>query len=118
MPKLPAVITFTMSYTFITSTINVVATTVMVGMIVGMMTFQNVCRSVAPSTRAASISSEGTALMAADRMTMAKPVWIQMSTTISHTLLNGASCRNRMVPAMGSPVGPGTEPPSPGPRNR
>ena len=48
---------------------------------------QNVCDSVAPSMRAASTNSVGTALIADEKITMAKPVWIQISTTISHMLL-------------------------------
>ena len=65
------------------------ATTPIVVEIWGRTTRQKVSDSVAPSTAAASISSLGTALIAAERMTIAKPVWIQMRMTISHTLLNG-----------------------------
>ena len=35
--------------------------------------------------------SSGTALIAAERMTMAKPVWIQIRMTMSQKLLNGDS---------------------------
>ncbi len=72
--KLPAVITLTMSNTFITVTISVVITTPIVGAICGIVTLQKLCDSVAPSTRAASSSSVGTALMAAENMTIANPV--------------------------------------------
>ena len=41
--------------------------------------------------RAASTNSVGTALIADEKITMAKPVWIQISTTISHMLLYGWS---------------------------
>ena len=46
---------------------------------------------VAPSILAASMSSVGTALMAADRMTIENPVWIQIRMTISQKLLYGVS---------------------------
>ena len=92
VPKSPLVITLTMSKTFITTTISVVTTTPMVGAICGMVTLQNTWLSVAPSMRAASVSSLGTPLIAEEKITMAKPVWIQISTTISHMLLNGWSC--------------------------
>ena len=49
---------------------------------VGMMTRRNTCSSDAPSMRAASMISSGTALMAADRTTMANPVCIQTMMTI------------------------------------
>ena len=39
--------------------------------------------------------SVGTALIAADRMTIANPVWIQIRITISHMLLNGDSWTKR-----------------------
>ena len=105
-----------MSKTFITVTISVVTTTPTVGRICGSVTRQNTCDSVAPSIRAASVSSVGTALIAEEKMTMAKPVWIQMRITISHMLLNGVSLRNSMVsehvPAVlgrAEPAEPGAE---------
>ena len=61
------------------------------------MTRQNTCESVAPSTFAASINSVGTALIAAERMTIENPVWIQMKITISNTLLNGGSWTKKTV---------------------
>ena len=45
---------------------------------------------MAPSIRAASSNSSGTALIAAEKITMAKPVCIQMSTTIIQKLFQGA----------------------------
>src|SRR6476660_3469480 len=83
-----------MSKTFITVTNSAVTTTPMVGPICGNVIFQNTCESVAPSTFAASISSVGTPLIAAERITMANPVWTQISTTINHMLLNGPSWMN------------------------
>src|SRR6266511_1618011 len=50
---------------------------------------RNTCSSEAPSMRAASMISSGTALIAADRTTMAKPVCIQTMITISNTLFHG-----------------------------
>ena len=102
--ELPFVVTLTMSKTFMTVTINVVTTTPMVGAICGSVTRQKICDSVAPSILAASVSSVGTALIADERMTMAKPVWIQMRITISHMLLNGVSGRNRIVSGSTSPL--------------
>ena len=84
-----------MSKTFITVTNSAVVTTPRVGAIWGSVIRQKTCDSVAPSTLAASVSSVGTALIAAERMTIAKPVWTQISTTISHMLLNGTSWMNR-----------------------
>src|SRR6476619_2182406 len=94
VPKLPLVVTLTMSNTFMTTTTRVVTTTPMVGAIWGTTTRQKVWFSLAPSILAASVSSVGTALMADDRMTMAKPTWIQIKITMSHMLLNGPSWRN------------------------
>src|SRR6056297_3725916 len=98
-PNWPLVVTFTMSNTFITPTMRVVTTTPMVVAIWGSVTRQNTWLLVAPSIFAASISSVGTALMAAERMTMAKPVWIQMKITISQKLLYGVSCTKNTVSA-------------------
>src|SRR4051794_21611519 len=117
VPKLPLVIAYTMSKTFITVTNNAVITTPTVGAICGKVIFQNTCDSVAPSTLAASINSVGTALMAADRMTIAKPTWTQISTTINHMLLNGASWTNSTGCGSVLPLVV-TKPPRPGPMNR
>ena len=85
VPKLPLVTTFTMSKTFMTRT-------TIDGRdhhpdrscaIWGSVTRQKTCVSVAPSTRRRlERTPSGTALIAADRMTMAKPVWIQIRMTI------------------------------------
>ena len=91
VPKLPFVTTLTMSKTFITRTTSVVTTTPIVVPICGNVTRQNTWLSVAPSILAASISSVGTALIAADRITIAKPVWIQIRMTINQKLLYGVS---------------------------
>ena len=91
----------------------------MVGAICGSVIRQNTCDSVAPSIFAASVSSVGTALIAAERITMANPVWTQISTTISHMLLNGASWTNSdWSRATTSPSLGRTKPPRPGPRSR
>src|SRR6478735_12589821 len=103
-----------MSKTFITVTNSAVTTTPMVGPICGNVIFQNTCDSVAPSTFAASISSVGTALIAAERITIAKPTCTQISTTISHMLLNGGSWTNNTGFALVSPLTV-VKPPRPGP---
>ena len=82
VPKLPPVLTRTMSNTLATATRIAVTTTPTVGRIWGSVTLKNCSLSLAPSMRAASRSSSGTALIAADRITIAKPVWIQMRMNI------------------------------------
>ena len=61
----------------------VVATVMIEPRMIGTMTPKKSWRSLAPSSRAASITSLGTPLMAADRTTMANPVWSQIMITIS-----------------------------------
>ena len=69
--------------------------------------------------RAASVSSVGTVLIEAEKITVANPVWIQISTTISHMLLNGGSWMKLIGLASTAPVlGLMTNPPTPGPRKR
>ncbi len=46
---------------------------------------------MAPSSRAASMTSADTPLMAAESTTMAKPVWSQIRMTISAKMLMGLS---------------------------
>jgi hypothetical protein len=55
----------------------------MVPRIMGTTTLKKVWRSFAPSSRAASRTSTGTPLMAAERTTIAKPVCSQMKMVIS-----------------------------------
>ena len=60
--------------------------------------------------------SVGTALMAADRMTIAKPVWIQIRMTISQKLLYGRLLDEDdrsagLIVAVGSVWNPPTPPP-------
>ncbi len=52
---------------------------------------KKVCNSPAPSMRAASVSSIGTPLMAADRITMAKPIWSQTKMTMRTRVFLGIS---------------------------
>ena len=54
-----------------------------------MMTRRKTWNSDAPSIRAASMISSGTALMAADRTTMANPVCIHTMMTIRNRLFHG-----------------------------
>ena len=61
----------------------VVATVMMEPWIIGTITRKKSWRSFAPSRRAASSTSAGTPLMAAESTTMAKPVWSQMRMRIS-----------------------------------
>ena len=65
----------------------VVITAMIEPLMIGTMTWKKICRSLAPSSRAASSTSIETPLIAADRMTIAKPVWSQMKMTISRSVL-------------------------------
>ena len=65
--------------------VMVVHTTTMVPQICGIMMPKKIWKPLAPSMRAASSVSSGTPRSAAERMTMAKPVWIQIRMTISRT---------------------------------
>ena len=65
----------------------VVATVIMEPQIEGTMIRKNVWVSVAPSIRAASVSSSGTPLIAAERTTMANPTWSQIMITIMAKVL-------------------------------
>ena len=67
----------------------VVATVMIEPLIIGTITLKKSWRSVAPSSRAASMISVDTPLMAADRTTIAKPVWSQIMITISAKMLIG-----------------------------
>ena len=76
-----------MSKIFIT-VISVVTKTVMiVPLICGTTTRKKICRSPAPSIRAASSVSTGTPLIAAESSTIAKPICAHSSITISSRLL-------------------------------
>ena len=111
----PFVTTFTMSNTFITKTISVVTTTPMVVPICGNVTRQKTWLSVAPSILAASISSVGTALIAAERITIENPTWIQIRITINQKLLYGLSWTNTIVWPTVSPSSVILKPPIPPP---
>ena len=87
----------------------------MVVAICGSVTRQNTWLVVAPSIFAASMSSVGTALMAADRMTIENPVWIQIMMTISQKLLYGVSWTKKTVWPTVSPFGRVWKPPTPPP---
>ena len=67
----------------------VVATVTIEPRICGTTTLRNSWRSVAPSSRAASRTSADTPLIAADRTTMANPVWSQTRIMISAKTLIG-----------------------------
>src|SRR5690606_21744424 len=73
----------------------VVSTTTSEGRMLGIVIRQNSCHGDAPSSRAASMMSSGTALIEADRITIANPASIQTSTRMRKIVFAGASCRNR-----------------------
>src|SRR5216684_5643673 len=79
--------TYTMSKIFSTLIIMVVVTTISVGEIVGIVTFQKTFQGFAPSTWAASIISVGTFLIAAEMIVMQKPVDIHTPTRIRAMVL-------------------------------
>ena len=87
----PLVMVSTMSKTFSTRMVMVVQTTAIVPQICGIMIFKKSCQPLAPSMTAASIVSSGMPRSAADRMTMAKPVWIQIRITIRKKLFQNGS---------------------------
>ena len=87
--KFPAVIVRTMSKTFSVAIEIVVSTTTSEPRMPGTVTLRNRCQAFVPSSSAASICSVGTPLMAADSTTIAKPVWIQIITTMSRKVLSG-----------------------------
>ncbi|BDZ37416.1 hypothetical protein GCM10025863_32940 [Microbacterium suwonense] len=76
-----------MSYTFSDMIVMVVSTTISEDRMPGTVTFVKRCQAFVPSSSAASICSTGTALIAADRMTIANPVWVQMKTISSMNVL-------------------------------
>ncbi len=79
-----------MSKTFSTTMVMVVQTTTMVDMICGTLILKKIWNGLAPSMIAASTVSSGMPRSAADRITMAKPVWIQISTTIRKKLFQNS----------------------------
>ena len=85
----------TMSNTLSDAIEIVVSTTMSEGRMPGTMTLMKRCHAFVPSSSAASICSVGTPLMAADRITIAKPVWIQISTTMRKSVFQGSTARNR-----------------------
>ena len=72
-----------MSKTFSTMISTVMKTVIRVPRICGTITRKKICSSLAPSIRAASSVSPGTALIADDSSTMEKPTCIQIKITIS-----------------------------------
>ena len=67
----------------------VVETVMIEPRIIGTITRTKSWRSLAPSSRAASSTSPDTPLIAAEKTTMAKPVWSQTRITISQKMLIG-----------------------------
>ena len=70
----------------------VVATVTIEPRMSGTITWKKIWRSLAPSSRAASRTSTETPLIAAERTTIAKPVWSQIMIRISAGMLIG-NCR-------------------------
>jgi len=95
----PLVIVSTMSKTFSTRIVIVVHTTAIVPQIWGIMMNRKSCQPLAPSMTAASIVSSGMPRSAAERITIAKPVWIQTRITIRKKLFQ----KGRVIHASGEP---------------
>jgi hypothetical protein len=72
----------------------VVSTTMRDGRMLGMVMKRNILKPLTPSSRAASTMSSGIALIEAERITIANPVWTQMSTTIRKIVFHGSVSRN------------------------
>ena len=72
----------------------VVQTTTMVDMICGILILKKIWNGLAPSMIAASTVSSGIPRKAAERITMAKPVWIQISTAIRKKLFQNGICNH------------------------
>ena len=95
----PLVMASTMSKTLSTVIVIVVQTTAIVPQIWGTLILKKICKGEAPSSTAASSVSSGMPRSAPDRITMAKPVWIQTRMIIRKKLFqNGAA-----IQACGSP---------------
>ena len=78
-----------MSKILIVTMAMVVETVMIEPRIIGTITRRKIWRSEAPSSRAASRISPDTPLIAADKTTMAKPVWSQIRIMISQKTLIG-----------------------------
>src|SRR5699024_6830154 len=89
------VIVLVMSKIFSVAIEIVVSTTTNEGRMLGTVIRQNICQPFTPSSRAASMMSSGTALIAAESTTMENPASIQTSTRMRKHVLIGPSCRNR-----------------------
>ena len=87
----PPVVTYTMSKTLRIAIATVVATAIRVPRIIGTTMRRNTDASPAPSIRAASMTSLGTPFSAADRTTIANPVWSQIMITIRASVLSGGT---------------------------
>ena len=72
----------------------VVRTTTSVGRMVGTVMNRNIRTPDTPSRRAASTMSSGIALIAADRIVIAKPAWIQIITTMRNRVFHGSLMSN------------------------
>ncbi len=83
-----------------------VTTTTIVERICGTMTRQKICRSVAPSMRAASMMSSGTPLIAAESSTIANPACSQIMMTISSEVVEVPRA-GVWIQAIGSNAEPG-----------
>ena len=78
-----------MSKTFSVATPMTVSTMTSAGRMLGMVTNRNIPMALTPSRRAASTMSSGIALIAADRIVIAKPAWIQIMMMIRKIVLYG-----------------------------
>ncbi|OLT49141.1 hypothetical protein BJF88_16270 [Cellulosimicrobium sp. CUA-896] len=94
MPNWPPVIVRTMSKILSVAIAIVVRTTTSAGRTLGIVMYRNMPKPLSPSSRAASTMSSGIALIAAERMVIAKPVWIQIITTMRKNVFHGWPMRN------------------------
>src|SRR5660398_238622 len=89
----PCVSVRTMSETLSEAIVMVVRTTTSVARMAGIVMNRKRCQGLAPSSDAASFISMGTPLMAAEMITMAKPVWIHTKMKTKKIVFHGDSVR-------------------------
>ena len=82
-----------MSKTLSARTVIVVQTTMIVGITWGTLILKKIWKGFAPSRIAASIVSSGMPRSAAERITMANPVWIQIRMNMMKKLFQNGICR-------------------------
>ena len=84
-----------MSKTLSVVMLIVVSTTISEGRMLGTVMYRKSLRPLTPSRRAASMMSSGIALIAADRIVIAKPAWTHTMITTRKSVFHGSVSRKR-----------------------